>query len=255
MSRPPPYVPTTELGPADAVKAVLKGYQMAFVERTLRGQVFRALVLNVILFVLTVCALIFGAWQLTDWLFHDTAWLFWLTFVALTLGALLVSGVVTALLSSLLAPLVHGPLFAEARRLCGAPKPLRDETPFVHTVVTDLMRILRFIFFSALLLPLNLIPGFGQVAYLAAELALAAHTLGWDLVAYHFDLHGVRYGEQRAFIKRRRATIFAVGLIAAANLTIPVWGILSSSLNVCGAGVLSAFWDTPRLSSRSQPPS
>lgn len=247
---PEPYRPVTELRPSEAARGLLKGYRMAFVERSLRGWLLRAWLFSLILFCAVLAGLLYGAWQIADWLF-DATWLIWLVFLVLAVGALLMSGVITTLLSALVAPFISGPLFDQARKLCGAPNPNNEKARFFTTVGTDIRRIARFLFFSALFLPLNLIPVAGQIMYLACELGLAAQTMGWDIASHHFDLHNLDYSAQKNFIRKRRAAIFTVGVIAAANLAIPVWGILAASLNVCGAGVLSAMWDTPPLNSRS----
>ena len=165
-------------------------------------------------------------------------------------GALFLAPVLFHVVASILLPAFHGPVFLEARRSAGGPASAGAEQRLVAVLAVELRRLARLIVLSLLLLLLNLVPVIGSVAYLVAQFLLAARTLGWDLLSYHFELHGLDYEQQKAFLRRERGMVLALGGVATLLCLIPIAQIVFLTTNVAGAGVLSAWMDGAPRSGR-----
>ena len=250
---------TTDLGVSDVLSALSKGISMSLGDPELRGRIAVSLAINAVAFLVLAGALLWGAFALIDWALGgaevaDAAWYLevwywirsgmrWLLYIVMVVGALFYSPVIFTILASALLPAFHGPVFAGARTRAGGQPVAAGEVGVVRTISIEVVRLVRFIGLSIALLPLNLVPGIGSVAYLVAQFYLSASTLGWDLMAYHFELHGMDMRAQEAFVKDRRSMVLTLGAGATLLAMVPVAQLLFITTNVAGAGVLSAWLD------------
>lgn len=243
----------------EAISALFQGVEMGLSEPSLRRKLVVSLLVNLVAFSLLLWGLLSGAFGLVDWMLPDAAadadgfwssvwaWttdiLGWVLKAAAVLGSLFLAPVLFNVVASVLLPAFHGPVYAEARRLAGGPEISRRGPGLATTVSIELRRLVRLIVFSLLLLPLNFVPVIGSAAYLVGQFTLSARTLGWDLLSYHFELHGLTYQEQQAFVRQHRSLVFALGGVATLLCTVPVIQIFFLTTNVAGAGIVSARMD------------
>ncbi len=232
------------------------GVRIGLTDHHVRRVMVASLLVNAAAFLLLFAGLVWGAFTLTAawadggfWLFETLAWV---VRAAAVVGALFVAPVLFNLLAGVVLPLFQEPVFKAARRRAGGPdrEPPGGVSATTGIVATSLRRLARFVGLSLLLLPLNLVPGVGSLAYVVLQFLLGAHTLAWDLMAFHFELHGVAYAEQKRFLRRNRAAMLALGSAALGLCLVPIAQLVFITTNVAGAGVLSAWMDgAPR-----QPP-
>jgi uncharacterized protein involved in cysteine biosynthesis len=251
MSRP--------VGTRDAIAALHRGIALSLGDEELKGRIAVSIIVNGVAFVLLLAGLLWGAVEVVGWAldgavaadpaWYETLWyavrdgLRWLLYVVFIVGALFYSPVLFTILASAVLPAFHGPVFDAARARVGGPAVTGSRTPWVRTLVLELTRLVRFIALSLLILPLNLVPVVGSLVYLAAQLYLSARTLGWDLLAYHFELHGMDMPAQKAFVRQNTGLVLALGGGATLLAMVPVVQLLFITTNVAGAGVLSAWLD------------
>jgi CysZ protein len=245
-----------KVGAKEGVGCLIAGWRVGLRDPTVRRQVVKSLVVNGIVFVVLFVALIWTIFALTSGLAGDhpgwPGWLSWvvstagwLLRVALVIGALMIAPPIIMLLLGIVLPMFMGPVFRAGRLYADGPE-VKSAGGFraeVRSVVIDLRRLVRLLVVSALILPLNLLPVVGQVAYVGAQGLIAAHTLGWDLVGRHFTLYGVGYHEQRVLLEERRGLVLSVGFAALAVLMLPLANVVFVTTNVAGAGILSARLD------------
>ena len=243
----------------DALLALKRGIAMSFGDDALRARMVVSIIVNAIAFLGLLAMTLWGAMSLVDlaltgpevadptW--YQSLWygvregFRWLVNLALIIGALLYSPVLFTLLASALLPAFAGPVFRMARSQAGGPEVPGRATAFPTVVWVEVTRLARFILWSALLLPLNLIPGIGSVAYIVAQFYLSARTLGWDLLSHHFEMHGLGMEAQKAFVRERRGLVLAFGAGATLLATLPLVQLVFITTNVASAGVLSAWLD------------
>jgi len=243
----------------DAIAALQQGITLSLGDAELKGRIAVSILVNAVAFVLLLWGVLWGAVELVGWALEgsvaaDPAWyeslwysvrdgLRWLLYAVFVLGALFYSPVLFTILASAVLPAFHGPVFAAARARAGGPAVDGAPTPFLHTVVIELKRLVRFIALSLLILPLNLVPVVGSLVYLLAQFYLSARTLGWDLLAYHFELHAMDVPAQRAFVRQNTGLVLALGGGATLLAMVPLLQVLFITTNVAGAGLLSAWLD------------
>jgi CysZ protein len=243
----------------DAFAALRAGIALSLGDEHLRRRIAVSVVVNGVSFVALLACLLWAASEGVSWVIDgvevaDPAWyeslwysvksgLRWLLYGAVVLGALLYAPALFMLLASVVLPPFHGPVFAGARARAGGPKVTGGGVALVTTLKNDLRRLVRFVGYSVILLPLNLVPLLGTGLYVVAQFTLSAKTLGWDLLSHHFELHGLGLEEQRAWVQERRGLVFALGAGATLLAMIPLAQVLFITTNVAGAGVLSAWLD------------
>ena len=178
-----------------------------------------------------------GLWAGLVWLLSALGWL---VYVALVIGAVMYAPVLIALAASVLLPPLHGRIFSRARTCAGASPVKTSPTGLAQSVINDLRRLVRFTFFSVMLLLLHVVPVVGSVVYVLAQFYLSAHTMGWDLLAHHFELHDMDRHAQSAWVRRHKALMLSFGGGAALLAMIPLAQLFLINTNVAAAGVLSA---------------
>ncbi len=244
---------------SEAISALFQGIELGFSQPSLRRKLVVSLLVNLVAFSLLLWGLLSGAFGLVDWFLPDAAadsdgfwagvwaWtadiLGWVLKAAAVLGSLFLAPVLFNVVASILLPAFHGPVYSEARRLAGGPEVSAPQQGLAAVVAVEVRRLVRLVLFSVLLLPLNLVPVIGSAAYIVCQFLLSARTLGWDLLSYHFDLHGLSYAQQQVFVRQRKSLVFALGGVATLLCTIPVAQIFFLTTNVAGAGIVSARLD------------
>lgn len=242
-----------------AFHALRAGITLCFSDPSLKRWLIAALVINSVAFTGLFYGSFLGIDALMDWGFQalapsETSWfggavafladgLRWVVYVCLVLGALVYAPVFMALIASLVLPPIYGPVFARARRCAGGSDDALHGTSVWRSVLTDLRRVFRFIALSAALLLLNVIPVFGSILYVVAQFYLGAKTLGWDLLAHHFELHGLPLDEQRRWVRSRPGLVLSFGAGATLLVMIPLFQVVFLTTNIASAGVLSAWLD------------
>ncbi len=245
-TRPP--IVTRGVGPAEGVGCLLRGIGLTLGDGRIRRQILLSVVVNGLAFALLLLGLGWGVVAATAGWVDDgglAAAAGWLARLGLLVGLGFAAPVLFALLGELVAPTFRSRVFELARERAHGPS---VEAPAglvaeAKAVGVDVRRLVRFLAFTVLLLPLNLIPGLGNLTFAALQLLVAAHTMGWDLLGRHFELHGVRYAEQKRFLADHRALTLGIGLVGLVLCLIPVAQLLFVTTNVAGAGVLSARLD------------
>lgn len=248
---------TRKVGPGEAIQCLLAGIKLTSTRGTVQRKVLKGIVLNAVLFLVLLVALLWGGWALTGLLIGETwygAVLGWLARLLALGGILFASPVLYALGGEIILPGVRSEIFHFARQAAGAPQVEESGgvAAEVRSVAIDIRRLVRFLLFSLAALFLNLVPVLGSAVYLVVQALIAAHTMGWDVLGRHFELHGVRYGQQKQYLRRHRVMVLAVGGVATLLCLVPIAQFLFVTTNVAGAGVLSARLDgAPR---RLEPP-
>ena len=257
------YTPAVLLGPGDATSALWEGFVRGLGDPVLRKKILLALAVNAVVFTLMVGLMLWGAFAYIDGFMGpegvaaDAGWwasmwsglketIRWLLQAAVVIGVFFVAPVLFTLLAAVVLPIFQGGVFLAARKSAAGP-PVAGAPSLVEAAVsiaaTEVRRLLRFVALSLAALLLNLIPVIGSVLYVAAQFMLSANALGWDLLSHHFELHGLKYGDQKAFIKRHRSMVLGLGSGALALCLVPIAQILFITTNVAGAGILSAWMD------------
>jgi CysZ protein len=237
-----------ELGPAEGISALFQGMRLFSRDRFLRTRLYKAVFFNLILLAALLLGMTWGAFALTGGWVEGSWWevaLGWVARIAVMLGMLALAPVLFTVVCGIFMPAFYGSIFRRARELAGGP-PMADDggaRKEIAFVLIDLRRLGRLIVFSLLLLLLNFVPIIGSVVYFVAQALLASHTLGWDLIGRHLELHDVRYGQQRAFIATRRRLVLATGFVAGLLCLVPFLQLVFVTTNVAGAGVMSAWMD------------
>jgi CysZ protein len=95
-----------------------------------------------------------------------------------------------------------------------------------------------FILLMLLLLLLNLIPGFGTLAYSILSFLLTAFFLVIEYTGYIFGRKGGRFTDQRRFIRGRRFMAFGFGVGVLCLLAIPLLQFFCIPFAVVGATLL-----------------
>lgn len=225
-----------------ALKALAAGLSRTLGDPILRARVLRGLAINALLFVAVLAGLAWGLFALVDaWV--TTGWLAVALKIATVIAALLTAPVVFALVHSLLAPLLNDAVFEHARRTAGAAPRGDGALGTPTSVAIELRRLARFLGVTVALLLLNLIPVAGTAAYVVGQAALSAWTLGWDLLAWHFEVKGLKYADQRAWVRANRPGVLALGAGALVLTVIPVLNLVCVTTNIAAAGFLSAWLD------------
>ena len=225
----------------------------------MRKRIVMGLLLNSVLFSLMLWGLISGSFWLIDELVAlaptgEGFWsqvlggaltsVGWLLRVASVIGSLFVAPVLFNLGASLMMPIFYGRIYSIARSASGGEEDSGfDAAALARIVAVELRRILRFLSFSVLALCLNLIPVVGSGLYIGVQFLLASSAMGWDLLSHHFELHGLDYGQQKAWIRENRMLVLSLGAAATGLCSIPILQLLFITTNVAGAGVLSAKLD------------
>ncbi len=222
---------------------MLKGLTVSLSDSRLRGKIAFTILVNAVLFLLVLAALEIGIWSLLSWWLGDSWWAL-LAKIAAAIGVLFVSPVIFALSSSLIAPVFGQRIFDTARDVAGA-EARSGGLSLGQSIQIEIRRLLRFVGWTLLLLPLNLVPVLGSLAYVPLQAGLSAWTLGWDLMAYHYELHGMNYDAQRRANADGRGGILALGAVALVLTLIPVLQLLTITTNIAGVGFLSAALDAP----------
>ncbi|MEZ4264861.1 MAG: EI24 domain-containing protein [Myxococcota bacterium] len=250
------------LSPTAGALALLEGFRLGLGTPRLRRRLLGSFAVNALGFLLLAALMLWGAFALVDWLVSspepaDPGWLMatWLWIrgalgvalrIAAVLGTAVIAPVLYNLVSSLLFPLFSGPVFNAARDAAHGPPVLGAPDGFVATakvIAVETRRLGRFAGYSLALLPLNLVPGLGSAAYVALQFLLSARTLGWDLLSYHFELHGLTFDEQKRWISSHHLLVLTLGGVATLLCIVPVVQLVFVTTNVAGAGVLSAWLD------------
>lgn len=232
-----------------AVSSLVAGFRLSVSHPAIQKQVFRGIVLNALLFLVLMVAVLWGAWALTGLLIGDewhSALLGWLTRILVLGGLLFASPVIYALGGEIVLPGPRGKIFRLARKSANGPDVVEPEGGIVDEIKMvgwDIRRLGRFLGFSALAFLLNFIPVLGNLAYVAIQALIAAHTMGWDILSRHFELHGLDYGQQKAVLGTNRLLVISVGGAAIVLCLIPIAQLVFITTNVAGAGVLSARLD------------
>ncbi len=235
------------MGAGQAVAALARGTALALTDRTLRGKVLVALLVNAVAFLVLLAGIYFGVQALTD--FGGDGWLAELVRavvrVVVYVVVLLWTPVLFVTLAGIFLPMFQTPVFRAARAAAGAP-PLTGELGAGASVALEVRRLVRFVGLSALLLLVNLLPGVGTALYMVLQLGLTAHELAWDLMAPHLEGHGLGYHEQRRWLSSNTLGTLALGAAATLLLMVPVAQLLFITTNYAGAGLLSAQLDQPK---------
>ena len=238
----------TEITIQQAVASLFTGIRLTVKEGAVRKQVLKGTVLNALFFLLLFVGVLWGAWALTGLLIGEswhTAVLGWLARLLVMGGVLFLSPVLYALIGEIVLPGPRGEIFRFARHWAGGPEveEIGGVIVEVKSVVLDLRRLGRLLLFSLLAMLLNVVPVVGSVAYFVIQALIAAHTMGWDLLGRHFELHGLSYGQQKEYLRRHRLLTIAVGGVATLLCLIPIAQLFFVTSNVAGAGILSAKLD------------
>lgn len=249
----------TNVGPGDALRALLAGFRLSVQNPTVRRRIAAGLLLNSVVFALMIWGLITGGFWLIDALVAlapegEGLWnqilggaltsVGWLLRVAAVVGSLFAAPVLFNLGASLMMPIFYGRIFTTARAEVGREEDTGfDAAALARIVAVELRRIVRFLLLSAAALTLNLIPVVGSVLYIGVQFLLASSAMGWDLLSHHFELHDLDYRQQKEWIRANRVLVLTLGAGATALCSIPVLQLLFITTNVAGAGVLSAQLD------------
>ena len=245
--------------PGAAIAALKQGMALCLGDAELKRRILVSIVVNGLAFMALFGGVLWGGLELVEWAlagevsanpaWYEELWymardgLRWVLYVVVVVAAFFYSPVLFTVLASAILPAFHGPVFSAARARAGGPELETPPTPFTSTLWMESKRLVRFIALSVLILPLNLLPVVGSALYLGVQFFLSAHTLGWDLLAYHFELHGLDASEQRRFIREHRGMVLTLGGGAALLAMIPVLQCLFITTNVASAGLLSAWLD------------
>ena len=237
------------LSPLLAVSSLLAGVRLCLSDPQMRDRIGRALLINAVVFAALFAALVVGAFRITTIFVEGSmvaAAVGWAIRALIIVGYVLLAPAVFNVLAGLILPMIEGPLFLLARERAGGP-PVPEQTGGLAATVTEasasVRRLMSLGLVTALVLPLNLFPGVGTLLYLVAQGLVSAHTLGWDLLAYHFELHQLDFDERVDFLRKNRLLVLTLGATATALCFVPFAQLLFASTNVAGAGVLSARID------------
>ncbi|MCA9563963.1 MAG: EI24 domain-containing protein [Myxococcales bacterium] len=237
------------IAPAQAISCILGGIPTLFGDASMRRQMITGVLVNAVaflgLFVLTVWGVFAATSGMTDggWLLAIAGWI---ARIALTAGLIFITPVLFMLLSDIVRPMFNGKIFMAARTRAGGenkegPEGWMNEA---RVISNDLRRLVRLVVFSLLILPLNLIPVVGNAAYFLIQTLIVCHTMGWDLMGYHFELHGFSLAQQKVFCKQNRAMILGIGAVGTLLCLVPIVQFFFVSTNVAGSGLLSAAIDS-----------
>lgn len=166
------------------------------------------------------------------------------------LGILIAIGLAFAMLYVYfaVATVVAGPfceLLAEAAEVAhtGRPSPRFSVTRLLadlaRTVVHELRRTLRYLFFIVVLAVLSMIvPGPGTVLVAIVGFYVAARFVAWDVLDWTLGRRGLAYRDKVAYLARHRGATTGLGMVVAGGLAIPLVGPLFLPVGAVGAMLL-----------------
>ncbi len=240
-----PESPRLPVKPHEGVRALLSGLRMLLREPTVRRPAWWGVVVHAVAFLILVDGLLFVTfWATADMV--DGTWvlaaLAWVMRISAIVAIAIMAPVLYGFVGAIVMPTLKGRVFMHARRAAGGPR-VPGGMGLMRSIHVEVRRLSRFVGFTAALAPLNLVPLWGTAAFALGELVVASHTLGWDLLAYHFELHDYPYRAQREALRANRALVMAVGLAGVLMNLVPVVHALFVTSHVAGAGVISALAD------------
>jgi CysZ protein len=151
-----------------------------------------------------------------------------LVFFSFTVVGNLISSPFNDLLSERTEEEVMGSAHGESFRWSAVGRILLDESK----------KMAIFVLLMVLLLLLNLIPGFGTLAYSILSFLLTVFFLVIEYTGYVFGRKGGRFRDQRRFIRGRRFMAFGFGVGVLCLLAIPLLQFFCIPFAVVGATLL-----------------
>jgi len=152
-----------------------------------------------------------------------------LVFFSFTVVGNLIASPFNELLSERTEEVLHGSAQGVPFSLAGIGRVLIDESK----------KMAVFILLMALLLLLNLIPGFGTLVYSILSFLLTVYFLVVEYTGYIFGRKGQGFKEQRTFIRGRQFMAFGFGVGVLCLLAIPLLQFFCIPFAVVGA---TLFW-------------
>ena len=220
-----------------------------------RKHVLVALVLNTIVFILVLGALLWLSFSMTGDLVEGSWWEMIIGYLLRALAvvtSVVAAPIIFKLLATLVLPAFNSAVFDAARKHAGGPEIPEEAVglPVAEVIRIEVSRVGRFIgllaaiFLGTLILsPIPLLNLITTPIGISLQFLLGAATLGWDLHSFHFELHGLGYKDQKAYLKAKRGRRFGMGAVATILVMIPVIQLLFLTTNVAGAGLVSAWLD------------
>ncbi len=217
----------------------------------IRRFVYIPLIINIILFALAIGLLAhFAETWVSGWLGEKSDWwriLQWaydivmpiLQFVIYTTLLFVAYFLFSAVANLIAAPFNALLSKAVEQRLTGEPIsyseiPLSKE--IWMTIKTEIIKLLRFALFAALILLLLLIPVV-NVIFPVVWFIFMAYALSLQYIDYPMANHGHFYATQRDVLKRSRMQRLGFGTAANLLLLVPVLNFIAMPVCVCGATV------------------
>lgn len=114
----------------------------------------------------------------------------------------------------------------------GVPFSFRE---FGRILLNEGKKMAVFVILMLLLLLLNLVPGFGTLAYSVLSFLLTVYFLAIEYTGYVFGRKGQGFGDQRRFIRGRRFLSFGFGVGVLCLLAVPLLQFFAIPLGVIGA--------------------
>jgi CysZ protein len=180
--------------------------------------------------------------QGSSWWIEIAGAVMWVFFAAVVLLILfftftVAANIIGAPFNGLLSEKVEGYISGEQLRNSGGIREIFSSIP--KSVLSELKKILYFLFLGMLVLILLLIPGAGIISPIVWAL-FTSWMLALEYIAYPMENHGLFFSQARKELRKKRMLAFGFGIAVMIVTMTPVVNFLVMPAAVAGATVMWA---------------
>ncbi|MBI4666318.1 MAG: EI24 domain-containing protein [Nitrospinae bacterium] len=227
---------------------LFRGLKMILGDRRLLKLAAMPLLVNIAVFALFFLSFNFFAFHISSYVFTQSSqeW-YWALLSMVTGAALFVISILAVIFTFTAVGLIIASPFNDAlsraveEKLTGGAierkMPIWALAKLVMANESRKMALLLAI--QALLFLMNLVPGIGNMAFVAASGFFVAFAMAYEFAGYTLDRRGYTFAEKRMFILSRPWTCLGFGLAVAGALLIPFINLAFMPVAVAGGSILA----------------
>lgn len=220
-------------------------------------------ILNLVIFAIVATALIFNASTLLEWVWAQpelASWYDWLlravwyvVFAILIVGSLIISYYLVLLVGGAVASPFNDKLSEKAERILDPDlqEAGTDESPvadILRSLAVSIGLLMLYLIGLAVLLPLHLVPGLGNLAFTASAACWSAAFLVLDYTEDTLDRRGFSIGEKFGGLRGDLELAAGFGAGTSLLMIVPVLNLLAMPVAVVAGSALGLAVPDPEKS-------